>query len=117
MRVDQHIVVHDHGFVVLDVADAAHVGGEIVDFGASRAPQRSLALLPPPQIQQLELVGRRRAELRVFEIDAPDPISIGLERGDEVVANESTGTGDNGPSRRRAVIGAVRSSRCPLRFR
>src|SRR5215469_3593055 len=83
MDVDQHIVVHDHSFVVLDEPDPAHVRGEVVDLAG--AADGALALLPATEVEQLELVGGRGLELGVLDIDPADPIALGLEALDQVV--------------------------------
>jgi hypothetical protein len=75
-----------------DEAHAAHVGGESVY--VVHAPGRLQALVPATQIPQLELVGVNRRVLRIFEIDPAYPAATLLEIGDEVVADEPSGAGD-----------------------
>ncbi len=84
---------------MLDVADAAHVRGQIVHLSPSRTTHGGLALLPPAEVEQLELVGDRRSELGILEIDATHPYPSALRARDQVMADESTGTGHDGASR------------------
>jgi hypothetical protein len=91
MDVDQHVVVHDDRFVMLDEADPAHVRGEVVHV-LDAAVHRALAVLPAPQVEEHELVGGRGLEVRCFDIDSPHPVSLGPQRANEVVSDEAART-------------------------
>ena len=60
------------------------------------------------EVEEVELVGGRLLELGPLEVDAADPVALGLEVGDEVVADEAAGAGDD-DARERAVVAAVRA--------
>jgi len=53
------------------------------------------AILPPPQIKQQKLISIGGAKLGIFEIHAPDPVSLTLEMGHQMVTNKAPGSGDN----------------------
>src|SRR5437868_3595869 len=57
------------------------------------AARGAQAIVPAAQVEQLELVGVGAAILWVLQIDAADPIALALEKGDEVMADETTGAG------------------------
>src|SRR5689334_2517589 len=90
--VDQHVVVHDHGLVVLDEADPAHVGGQVVDLG--HPPGGLEGLLPAAQIEQPKLVRPAGLELGLLEIHSPNPEALRLEEVGQVVPDESPSAGD-----------------------
>src|SRR5262249_28504414 len=72
-----------------DVANTAHVRRKVVD--AVYVLSRLLAVLPKPQIEQLEVVGHAGFEFRCLNIDTSDPKSVRLQTPNQVVADESAG--------------------------
>ena len=91
VEVDERVVPHDHGLVRLDEADAAHVGRERIDF--VDAVCRAQAVLPLPQIEELEVMRGRRLVLRFLDVDAAHPISSRDKILCQVVTDESAGSG------------------------
>src|SRR4051794_29982746 len=88
MDVDQRVVVHDQRLVGLDEAHAAHVGGEGVHM--VDVLNRGLAVLPPAQIADDELVGLRLLVLRPLDVDPAYPETAVLERIGQMVTDEAT---------------------------
>jgi len=78
-----------------DVADPAHVGGQVINliyvFGGGEAI-RQLA-----QVSDLEIVGRTGLVFGFFQIGTPNPVSVVLESRDEMVSDEATGAGYENP--------------------
>ena len=72
-----------------DVAGAAHVSGELIDFVDVLDHGASEILVA--QIAENELVGVCGAVFMLFDIDATDPKAFGFESFDEVAADEATG--------------------------
>jgi hypothetical protein len=93
VQVDERIVVQDLGMVGGDKAHAAHVRGQGIDL--VHAAGRRDTIVPAPQVQLPKLLGVRRAELGGFEIDPPDPIALASQRGDQVVPDKASSTGDD----------------------
>src|SRR2546422_5422768 len=92
MHVDQHVVVHNLGLVRLDEPDPAHVRGEIVDLRDTvRGPH---AVLPAPQVEQLEFVGGTGLVLGRLEVHAAHPAALCNEALHEVMSDESASTGN-----------------------
>jgi hypothetical protein len=91
MQVHERVVADDDGLVALDEADAAHVGGQSVDL--VDAARRLEAVVPALEVEDLELVRRRRFVFRVLDVDAANPVSLGDEIFDQVMADESAGAG------------------------
>src|SRR6266536_2179413 len=87
VRVDQQVVVDDGRLVALDVADAAHVGGQVVDLvrplGGLQA-RRAAA-----QVQEAEVGRPRRLELGELQVDAADPVAEAGQVAGQVVADEA----------------------------
>ena len=80
--------------VVRDEPHAAHVGGEAVDVvEATLNIECCCCLNRVAQVEQQELVRGRRLELRLLDINAPDPVPLVLQSLDEMVANEATRAG------------------------
>ena len=73
-----------------DVPDAAHVGRKVID--PVDVPGRLLAVLPKPQVEQLEVVGGAGLEFRNLDIDAANAKSVRFQTPDQVMADESAGT-------------------------
>jgi len=76
----------------MDETHPAHVGRQLIHYieppGFQR--QRRLAGLRLAQIEQLEIIGSSRAELRPLQVHAPDPESLSLEPRDEMARDEAT---------------------------
>src|SRR5690606_34288333 len=104
VEVDRGRVVHDVGVVVAgeDVAGPAHVGGELVhlvDGGAAGdAVEEGGTDAGVAEVAEDEVVGGVVAELVALEVDAADPVALGLEAVDEVAADEASGAADDGGS-------------------
>ena len=77
MGVDQDIVSGYVGQVRGDVPDATHIGGELIDL-VDAAARRLQAVVPPPQIEQLEFIRGRGFVFGFFDIDAADPMAVFL---------------------------------------
>lgn len=92
MRIDEDVVTRDIGEAGGDVADASHIGGQAVDVIDAAGGLKTIG--PLPQIEQLEVVGVRGLELRLFEIGAAHPIAFELEPLHQVVADEPSGPGN-----------------------
>src|SRR3990172_1442271 len=73
-----------------DVANAAHVGREMVDF--IDAAGHRLAVFPAAQINPKELVGGRWLETGRHEVRPPHPISSGHQVPGQVVSDEARGS-------------------------
>lgn len=92
VQVDGRRVVHDVGVVLAgeDVACAAHVGGQLVDFVEAavddRADDRLFA-----QVAHDEIVGLGFGMFIEFQVNAADPEPLALQALHKVAADESTG--------------------------
>src|SRR5262245_47104874 len=84
--------MQDLCMVAGDETHASHVGGERVDL--IDASGRLEAVVPSPQIEQLELVCIRGAVLGELDVHAAHPVALLLQEGDEMVAYEATRTCD-----------------------
>ena len=96
VRVDQDVVLRDVGEERGDVADAAHVGGEVVDL--IDVASGGQAVFPHPQVQNLKIVGSGLLILRLLDIDPTHPMTIGLQLLDQMMTNEPTGASYQNPS-------------------
>jgi hypothetical protein len=76
-----------------DIPHATHVGRQGVDVVHAACGLK--AILPPPEIQLQKLMGVGRAELRVFKVYSPDPISLACQSADQVVTDKASGSGDD----------------------
>src|SRR5437867_3143105 len=90
--VDERVIVHDLCLVRLDESNPTHVGGEIVHL--LDPSSRFQTVVPTAKVEELEFVRRRLPVLRSLEIHATHPISATLQVLDEMVTDESTGSGD-----------------------
>jgi len=90
VRIDQNVVLRDVGEECGDVTDSAHIGGQVVDL--IDVLGRFQAVFPEAQVELPEIVGSGLLILRHFNINAANPVTIGLQPLDEMMANESTGT-------------------------
>ena len=96
MCVDEDVVARDVGELRRNVSDAAHVGGEVIDLAdVSGGLQR---VVPEAQIEELEFVGFRRFEFRLFDVDATHPIAFGFQAFDEMMADKTSCPGDQNTS-------------------
>ena len=68
-----------------------------------RIPHRSLllrqAVLPRPQIKQVEFVGIAGTKLWRLEVNSPDPVALCPKKRNEMVTDEATRAGYQDPSR------------------
>ncbi len=96
MGIDEGVVPGQLGVEFRDVADPAHVRGELIH--VLDAEDGVGAVVQRPEVCGHELVGGAGLELGPFQVHAPDPKSVGLQPLDEVVADETTGPRDEGPS-------------------
>ena len=94
--IDEGVVPGQPGVEFRDVANPAHVRRELID--VLDAEDRVGAAVERPEVCDHELVGETRLELGPFQVHAPDPESVGLQPLDEVVADETTGPRNEGPS-------------------
>ena len=87
--VDQDVVARNVCQAGGDVADAAHVGGQVVHLvDLSRGQQ---GIVPVAQVEQLEFIRCRLFVLGQLDVHAADPVSVGPEALDQMVPDESTG--------------------------
>ncbi len=98
MDIDQGAVPHDLAFGRVDEAHAAHVGGQLEDLveGPLRRFDRGPAVFFVPEVQNPEIIGRRRRELGVFQVDAPHPIAVLFQPSHQVTPDESARAADQG---------------------
>ena len=92
MDVDQHVVVHDLGFVARDEADTAHVRGKVVDQVDVLAGCETV--FPATQIESFELLSDRGFEFRFPDVDAAHPVAVFNQCVHQVMPNESACAGD-----------------------
>jgi len=90
MDVDQRIVMQDLRVMARDKSHTTHICSQSVNL--VNALCRPQTVFPASQIEKLELVGRRFAELRHFNVDAPDPIALALQICGQMAADETTRT-------------------------
>ena len=76
MSVDEYVVTCDVRQFCRDIADASHVGGQIVDpidmIGSLQG------IVPEAEIEKLKIIGRRGFKLRLLDVDAAHPIALCL---------------------------------------
>jgi hypothetical protein len=92
LRADHRVVEGDRGVRAGDVADAAHVRGEIVDL--VHAVDRLAAIIHLAQVEEAELIRRAGLVLRVLDIDSSDPITSILEVIDKMEADKAASASD-----------------------
>src|SRR6266480_1617127 len=90
MGVDQDVVPTDLGLVAVDEPDAAHVGREGVHLVDAASGDQ--AVVPPPEVQDLELLSRRRLVLRRLDVDATHAIPALDQKFRQMVPDESPRT-------------------------
>jgi hypothetical protein len=78
-----------------NIAGAAHVGGELIDFIKSAVHHGATKSLIS-QVAYDEIVGVGLGELMKFQIDPANPKSVLLESLHEMAADESTSPADHG---------------------
>ncbi len=98
MEVDQRVVVEDLGVVEGDEAHAAHIRGQRVHLIHTAGGLQ--AVVPPTEIQDLELVRVDIGVLGILDVDTTHPVALLLQAGHEMMTNESTGAGNQNPSLR-----------------
>lgn len=92
VRVDEDVVVRDVSELRGYIADTAHVGGKVVHLMDAAGGLQSV--MPEAQVEQLEFVGRGGLKFGLFDIDAAHPIALCLEALHEMMADETSGSGD-----------------------
>ena len=75
-----------------DVAGAAHVGGELIDFVDAIDDIGNEVWIA--QVAYNELVGRRGGKVMNLEVDGANPVPFRFQTLDQVSADEPTGTVD-----------------------
>jgi hypothetical protein len=90
MGIDQNVIATDVGVIRGNVANAAHVGGEIVDLIDSPARSQE-AVLGLTQIQDFEVIAGRNFIFWVLNVNAADPMAVRFETLYQVVPNEAAG--------------------------
>jgi hypothetical protein len=92
MSIDQRVVEGDACVRGRDVADAAHVGGEVIHlihaFGCCDA------VIIDAQIQLKKFVGGRGLKFRKLDVGTTNKIAFAYEFLDEMVADEPTCSGN-----------------------
>ena len=92
MSVDEYVVAGDVGELGRDVADAAHVGSEIVDLSHVTGGLQSI--VPEAEIEEFEFIGRAGLEFRLFDVDTANPVAVCLELFHQMMTNEAARSGD-----------------------
>ena len=75
-----------------DVADAAHVGREVVNF-VNAAARGQQAIFNLAQVENFHLVGGAGFVFRKFEVGAAHPVAVPLQTFNQVVADETSRAG------------------------
>ena len=92
MDVHEQVVVQDLRVVGGNKPHSSHVGRQGIDLiHTARGLQ---AIIPAPQVEQLEFVSVLWAELRVLDVHSAYPVARFLQVCDQMMADETTGTGD-----------------------
>jgi len=89
--VDEDIVLGDFGQERGDVADAAHIGSQVVDF--INVARDCETVFPDAQIADLEIVGRGLFVFGHLDVGAAHPVAIFFQPLDQVVADEPARSG------------------------
>src|SRR5262245_6862625 len=95
VRIDQDVVPRDVGVVCRNVADTTHIGCQVIDLVDVLG--RLEAVLPEPQIEQGEVVGRTWLELRRLDVRTPDPETLVFQPPDEVMPDKTARAGHKNP--------------------
>ncbi len=90
VEVDQSVVVKNFGMVILDESHSAHVRRERID--RSDPAGHLQTVIPPAQVDDLELIGIHIRVFRIFEIGATDVVPLLPEIGHEMMTDKSPGT-------------------------
>src|SRR4051794_5378554 len=95
--------MHNIGIIVADeeVAGAAHIGGELVDF-VKPAIDDGVAEIRVAQVADDEIIGLSFSELGKFQVDPTDPEAFMLQAARQMAANKPTSTADQGRPHYRA---------------
>src|SRR5205085_6769596 len=102
VKVDEGVVPDDRPVIRRYEPHASHVGSEGVHLVDATGGDE--AVVPTPKVEDLELVGRRLAELGPLRVDAPDPVALALQVGEEVTADEPAGTRHHDPVHARVSV-------------
>jgi hypothetical protein len=94
--------VRDIGVGGGDIPDATHIGGGIVNMVNPSASSLQ-TVIELAEVQQFELIGGARLILRFLEVHAADPMSVRRGTFEQMVTNETTGTGNKYPATLRCV--------------
>src|SRR5215469_6266385 len=91
VRIDEDVVARDIGVIGGDVADAPHVGGQIVNLIYFAA--RRQTVFEDSQIGDLEVIGRAVLVFGLLEVGAAYPAAIMLKTLYQMVADKATRPG------------------------
>jgi len=86
MEIDQRVVLLDLRVIPGDEAHSSRVRGQCIHLVDAR--RCSQAVLPIPQIKQLEFIGVAGRKLRTLEVDSPDPIALCPKKRNEMVSDK-----------------------------
>jgi hypothetical protein len=93
VRVGEH-VEHTRGLVVLDEADAAHVGGELVNGFDAVGRLHTVVAQAEIELAVVDVFEALIPRRGRFEVDGPDGTRLGAaQRGYQVPADEAAGAG------------------------
>src|ERR1039457_5056706 len=88
MGIDQDVMATDVGEIRSDIANAAHVGGKVIDLidPAARGQEAVFCLA---QIKDLKRVACRSFVFRILDVNSPDPMPVRFESLHQMVANKT----------------------------
>ena len=89
VRVDEDVVAADVGVIGGDVADAAHVGSEVVDL-VDAAAGRQQALVVFAQIRISNSSAAACFVLRLLDVDSAHPVAVLLQTTHQMMTDEAT---------------------------
>ena len=89
VRIDEDVVAADVGMIGGDVANAAHVGREVVNLvdAAARGQQAHVLLA---QVRDLEFVGSAGFVFRILDVDSANPVAFLLKTTHQMMTDKST---------------------------
>src|SRR5690348_6208412 len=91
MCVNQNIVTENISKIGSNVSNTAHIGSKVINL--IDADRRLQAVVPSTQIENLKFIGCCRFVLWIFQIGSTNPIPFQLQPTNQVMPDESTGTG------------------------